>query len=491
MTRGGQTAKTTIARVTPLRTAVFALPIVVAAGAILFVRIGLGFQFPIPWPDETGFVAPAFDFARHFSFFDPGLNPDRTVMWMPPGYMVLLACVFRIVGYSFAAARWVSAVACLAALGLAATLAWRASTRWRQVAACWVTAAAFLSPFMLISANIARMEMVFAALILAALMCCTLARLYLAVSLLVLAGLVHFNAVYFLPPLLVMALAAAWRRELDWPSRADRLALAAALIAVGAYAVHVALNWPGFLTDMAFQFTLRRFNGAADAGHVSLVLALAFTLAGFAACRLRLGTPASLPLFGAGFVTMARQGHELWYDYGYALGFALIALGLLAEAPQTRRIWRAVAHAGVLAACAMIPVLDARIDNGLRPLVPSRAALGHAVISPGDIARVRAFIATLPPGATVNFGWTGLELFFLPQLDKAGAHWTTLRHSVTQMLPRRPADWRVVCDSDQWPRALFQFDIDFPRRGVDAPCVIAKQNAAGNGAIPSGLPSTR
>jgi hypothetical protein len=353
-------------------------------------------------------------------------------------------------------------------------MAWRATTGWRRAAAGWVTAAAFLSPFMLVSANIARMEMAFAGLVLAAMACFIRARPYPAMALLVLAALVHFNAIYFVPAMALLVLPAAWRHELSWPNRADTVALAAAGLAAAAYAIHVAHNWPGFQADMAFQFALKRYLVAADAGHVSLVLMIAAALAGVAAWRLRLTGWAALPVFGAGFVLMARQGHELWYDYGYGLGFALIAIGLLAEAPRIGPAWRAGSLAAALAACAMIPVLSIGIDDGLHDLLPRRAMLGHDVVPQSHIDRVRRFVLTLPPGATVNFGWSGIELFFLSQLAQVGAHWTILRHSVTQPFPLRPADWRVVCDSAQWPRTLFRFDIDFPRHGVDAPCVITK-----------------
>jgi 4-amino-4-deoxy-L-arabinose transferase-like glycosyltransferase len=109
----------------------------------------LGFQFPPPWPDETGFIAAAFALARTGSFFDAGLNPDRVVMWMPPGYMVLLASVFRVFGYSFAAVRWVSTCSCLVSLGLAGGLACRLTRGWPRVLAGWAVAVAFLSPFTL------------------------------------------------------------------------------------------------------------------------------------------------------------------------------------------------------------------------------------------------------------------------------------------------------------------------------------------------------
>jgi hypothetical protein len=76
VTRAHHLAKSTLPAGSVFPRIFQAAPFLLAVGCILFVRIGLGFQFPVPWPDETGFVAPAFDFARSGSFFDSGMNPD-------------------------------------------------------------------------------------------------------------------------------------------------------------------------------------------------------------------------------------------------------------------------------------------------------------------------------------------------------------------------------------------------------------------------------
>ena len=78
--------------------------------AALVVRLCMPFEFPIPWNDETVFIAPAHTLSIEGTFFVDALNAERVVMWMPPGYMLLLAGVFKVVGYSFDIARWVSTV---------------------------------------------------------------------------------------------------------------------------------------------------------------------------------------------------------------------------------------------------------------------------------------------------------------------------------------------------------------------------------------------
>jgi hypothetical protein len=444
-----------------------ACPILAAAAAILFVRAVLGFQFPVPWPDETGFVAPAFDFARHGTFFDPGLNPDRVVMWMPPGYMLLLAGVFRVFGYSFALARWVSALLCLTSLGLCAWLAWRLTAGWARVIAAWGLGLAFLSPYMLIDANLARMDMLAACIVLLALACAAAGRLLIAVSLVAAGMTVHFNVGYFAVPLALALADAAYHRRLNRPDGIDALAAAFACLALGLYAMHVLRNFPGFQADMAFQFKAKQFYGQNDPAHPLWPVLGGAALAALAFWRWRRFDGAAVcAAFGAAFIVMAHNGHEIWYDFGQPLGFALIALALLAEPAMP---WRFVS-AG--AAIVFAAVMATRITPAMQPLLPTRAMIHRNIVAPAEIAKVRAFIATLKPGQTVAFGWTGMELFFLNDLDRVGARWTIIPHSVTQFFPVRTYDWRVVCDSSDWPAFLFPFDLNHQRQGRDTGCTV-------------------
>jgi hypothetical protein len=449
-----------------------AAPLLAAACAILAVRALLGFQFPVPWPDETSFLAPAFALSHAGSLFDPGLNPDRIVMWMPPGYAVVLAGIFSLFGYSFALARWVSALFCLASLGVTAWIAGRLVSGWRLVLACWLVGAAFLSPAMLMDANIARMDTLVACLALAALAAILAGRVFVALAIAAAGMTVHFNAGYFcLGGALVLA--DAWRRGvLPRPGTHDVLAWAAALLALGLYALHVLRNWGGFRTDMAFQFALKRFVATGDAAHPLWPVLAAGALAALAAWRARgLDRAAACALFGALFVLMAHSGHELWNDFGQPLGFALIAIGLLSGAPG----WYA---APALAAAGLTVAMAVHVSETMQSLLPRLAMLHRSVVAPDDIAKVRRFIATLPPGTTVNFGGTGLEPFFFAGLARAGAHWTLSVHSVTQPMPLRTYDWRVRCDSSEWPRVMLRFDVDYPRQGRDTGCDIIRVKPA-------------
>jgi hypothetical protein len=79
-------------------------------------------------------------------------------------------------------------------------------------------------------------------------------------------------------------------------------------------------------------------------------------------------------------------------------------------------------------------------------------------LPPAEIDRVRSFIRHLHPGATVNFGCTGIENYFLADLRAVKAHWIIFQNGVTDPLPLRPSDWNVVCDSPEIPPVLRQFE---------------------------------
>ncbi len=445
------------------------LPFLMAACCIVFVRSALGFQFPVPWPDETCFLAPAFDLAHAGSAFDPGLNPDRVVMWMPPGYMVVLALVFRLFGYSFSLARWVSTLFCLASLAIAGLLTLRLTNGLRRILIAWATGLVFVSPVMLVDSNIARMEMLFCFIILASLSWLLSGRPYVSAALVVIAALVHFNAVYFVFPLVVCFTLDLSLCSIPRPGRYDWLALGIAAIAVSTYGIYAAYNWPGFVADMRFQFAAKAFYGHDDPAH-PVWLVWAGLVGALPSILVRTRVVVAPAWFGVAFLVMDYEGHELWYDYSLPLGFLLILLSLTSA---STRVWHG-RSAWTIGMAGLVVLASTRVTPALQPLLPRWSMISRSVIAPKEIAKVREFIGTLHSGETVNFGWSGLEPLFFNDLAQAGAHWSIIRHSVTQVWPLRASDWRVRCDSSEWPPFLFQFDIDVPRVGVDTGCDIIK-----------------
>ena len=77
--------------------------------AYLWVHRQAGLTFPVPWPDEGTLLWQALAVARDNTLFAPQINPERHVMWMPPGYMIVQGLVFKLTDFSLTWARMLSA----------------------------------------------------------------------------------------------------------------------------------------------------------------------------------------------------------------------------------------------------------------------------------------------------------------------------------------------------------------------------------------------
>src|SRR5438477_10598474 len=63
--------------------------------AYLIRRHVVGLRFPVPWPDEGSFLWQALAFRDRLSLRAPEVHPEREVMWMPPGFLVLEGLLFK------------------------------------------------------------------------------------------------------------------------------------------------------------------------------------------------------------------------------------------------------------------------------------------------------------------------------------------------------------------------------------------------------------
>lgn len=429
---------------------------VTIACVILAVRLVLNFRFPIPWPDETSFIVPAFELSRHGTLFVWAMNADRLVMWMPPGYFVFLAVLFKMFGYSFGLARWASAACVIGAALICGSLIRRCTAGGWAVMLHVATVVAFVSPYMLMSANIGRMDALLSVTALGSLAACLGGYPILGGAIVAAAATIQFNAVFFVLPFVVyfIWLLLTRQRLIVQPLEIAGVAFAAAVLGVNA--ILVQKNLQGFIQDMAFQFRLKRFFGHDDPYHPFWpVLA-----AGIAACAVlvrqrRIDGPAFMALYGLSFVLMATEGKEIWYDMAPPLGFLLIAIALAAHSGPVR-IFARPGSAVCLASClACIVATGFRSTPYLRPLLPTRAMLAHHLVPERELRRMRDAIAGLPAGSTVEYAWPGVEPFFLDAMDRTGVRWDVPQHSVTDNTIDRRPDWRIQCDSPDTPDIMF------------------------------------
>ena len=450
---------------------------VLLVAVVLFVRLALGMEFPIPWNDETAFISQAFEFSRTGSFYVYGLNSERVVMWMPPGYMLLLAGVYKVFGYSFDVSRWVSCLLYLGSAGVGLALVQGYLQGWRRKVALLLMLLAFLSPYSLAISNVARMEGLYTLICLLSLFAALRGKYALGLALVLLAGTVHYNAVYFLLP---YAAWVAWKilnRESLMVGPGELLALIIAALALAGYGLFVIKHIDGFWQDMQFQFDFKLgwpVMGGRE-GWTLLLALLAIPCLQLLAHR-RFGSEVLLSLYGVAFIAVILNGHSMWYYFAFNIGFWLLLLGVLASSAALTKGWQqALCIAIGVGLFYQLGYYTNRSTNEFDPLKPSMSMLSRDFLPAEEINKVRQFIATLPPKSTVSFGFSGVEPYFFADFAKADALWTGSAHNVIQVFPPRTVDYRVLCDSAMFPAYLSIFDWDgFPRKSEDSGCTIAK-----------------
>jgi hypothetical protein len=444
-------------------------------GMVLFVRIAMGFEFPIPWNDETAFIAQAFEFSRSGSFFVWGLNQERLVMWMPPGYMLLLAGAYSLFGYSFEISRWVSCLLYIAAFLIVWSIVCRHLRGWRKALALGFATLAFLSPYAVAISNIARMESLYVLLFMLSLLAAVQGKQVLALALVLVTATVHFNAVYFLLPFAVLTGWTIIRRESLLVGPGELLALVLAALALAVYGLFVIKHIDAFWQDMQFQFAFK-LGSPVMSGAKGWILLGGLLLLALVQLLLQRSYSAgvAMSLYGVSFVAMALNGHSMWYEFAYAMGFMLLLIGVLAS--LTTSGGKALYVAAALTVAALTYQLGFyawRETPQFAPLIANAKLFPRDVLDAGELQRVRDSIAVLPPKSTLSFGYSGVEPFFFADMARADVLWSIPGHSVIKVFPARSLNYRVLCDSAMFPSYLFAYDWDgYPRKGQDSGCAL-------------------
>lgn len=305
-----------------------ALVLIVAAVSI-YAHVTLGYVCPLPWPDESHFLWPAISLAEHGTLQADELNPDRSIYWMPPGYMTVMGGMFAITGGSLHLARACSLVCVL--LGFIVflkLLRQKGCSILSSIIAGWF----FLNAYFIACGNVARMEAMLLLISLTAFKLILDRRTLAGIALALMAPLIHPNGIYLALAVLVYA-AVEWRRTRTAPlfTRSGVAALAAALVAWLAYAYWIAQDWSSFQQDMQFQMARkleRKILGLVPTWDnlVLIVLLLAAIAAAWKLNRSRL----ALLTLAIPFWWMHIIGFEMWY-YLFAMMASLIVTILFVE----------------------------------------------------------------------------------------------------------------------------------------------------------------
>lgn len=451
------------------------LAIIFLSAIVAVLHTLYAFKFPPPWNDETAFIAQAFELSRTGSLFVWGLNPDRVVAWMPPGYMLVLAAAFKLFGYSFTLARATSGLFYVATFAILAILMRQNLTGNRRLAALAMSLLVFLAPMSIVIANIARMEALFALLMFFALLASIKSRPILGAAIVLATATVHFNAIYFLLPVATFFLWNVARQTAITVYPTEIVALGLAATALALYVMHISPNAIGFVEDMRYQFGYKIFFSSMAGIRPKIVTLLLCALPILQlATEKKFSSGVFISLFGISFVAMALNGFNMWYEYGQSFGYFLIALGLFISLNEAgSKIRYTLLLTATLAPLAGLGLHAARISPQFVPMIAALQAPDRAFLPDGEFQRIRNFIASREAGTIISFGYTGIEPFFFDDIADANVRWSILGHSVTQPKPARIIDARIHCDSSFLPAYLSTFDLGgYAIQGHDTGCIV-------------------
>ncbi len=322
------------------------LLLALATSFILHRRAGL--TFPLPWPDEAVFLWPAEMLAERGTWIAPQLNDSRPILWMPPGYTVLMAAIFRWVPLSLVLSRWISWIFSAAAVaGLLVLYRRQRST----LAILPVVGALAIVPTWVIMGNIARMEGLLLCTTVCGFLLVSSERQWKGIALLGMGPLIHPNGVVFLAAGVVSVILSLRRRNARLTNTDFVAVSAVALLYIG-YAILVFRYRAAFFDDMRYQFARKASWSVIGAllAPRSLFLALGIAGAAFASWRIWGRPRPSYWLTVASCVIPVLSG-EMWYivfgdlgillllaewlDIAATMGFAVLGLfGLSSRAIQ-------------------------------------------------------------------------------------------------------------------------------------------------------------
>jgi hypothetical protein len=433
------------------------------------------FGFPTPWGDEADFLWQAIGFQQHNSLYSPELNPERTVMWMPPGYMIFAGIVFKVFGFSFYLARLLSFVLVSAAF---LALYYAVESYRVRPAQALICGLFLLTPEMLAAANVARMEALLLMLVCSSFLLFRRNQWYPGLALLWASLLVHPNGLLFLIAALIYFVAFV-PKQARMP--VDNICISIVALLWFGYSVFIVFHFGDFLHDMRFQilYKVGRFGLIHFLNVRSVLLVALMGSLGLYSWKRKVSVTLLSLTFAVPAFLILRIGNVLWYQAYERLCQLLILLSAMHVLEDVcHNMSNLKLSITNLAVCALLAAQHP--FSALPNVLFGEMTLSNDVpyMTEQDIDRVQKFLSAqvLIAGRpiTIEFFPAGDSLFFANSLGR------TVSISQPTLVARTP-DAYIVHISERLPRSWPAFHSDFTRTGVDLAnqrTIIAKRDAA-------------
>lgn len=227
----------------------FVLWVALASATLMifaYAHVKAGFTLPNPWNDEPWYLWSTISLAENNTFFSESLNPERVVP-LSPAYQVPMALLFKVTGFSFGLARWVSwGYMALAYLGVL----WLVKSRPLPLLSAGVASLFFLGASSVVAGNMCRPEAMVWAIAVWSFVLADRGSGWKALSLAGIGAMVHQVGVMFFAGVLFVALWQAWPFGVRCrPRGTDWLAIGLAVAILIGQGLFLWQHWEWVLAD--------------------------------------------------------------------------------------------------------------------------------------------------------------------------------------------------------------------------------------------------
>jgi hypothetical protein len=299
------------------------IPFLIIAFVYISIPVEARYVFPTPFADEVWFLMQSFNFAKTGSLYAPQLNEETTILWMQPGYQIVMSLAYiidpnidlftiRLISLSLVIALWFFVFMLTKYL---------IQNFWIIIVLIIVSQK---HTFILLS-NIARMESLILFTSILSVWLMSRNKYSWGLVLAFLLPLIHLNGFY-----LALGLTLYWISSVSWPINFERKYWLPALIVGLSWIIYlnfILINYETFIKHTIFQF--ERKAGSFDFGFIfdiRSIFNLLFYSSGIFWLKKIPNNKRALYFLGLGCLPIFYSGKELLYTtyFDLSLDFKLL-----------------------------------------------------------------------------------------------------------------------------------------------------------------------
>jgi len=400
------------------------LLVAIAATTLLvsaYAHVKAGFTLPNPWNDEPWLLWSSISFMEGNTLFSESLNPDR-IVFLSPLFQISLGLLFKVTGFSFSLARWVSWGFLMVAYSGILVLV---KSKPMPLISAGVASLFFLGVASIVAGNMVRPEALVLALAVWSYILADRGLYWRALSLAGVGILIHqigivfFGGIFFLFLLWGMKSPRQMR-----PSRGDWIGMGLAAILLLVHLSFLVPNWTLVIADLnssageTFKQTLmeRIFHS-----NKTPWLFVFLGLLGAGLWRLKGFLPMILLGFCAYFTMILRP--QMWYEVYNQIAFLVLTL-VLSWIAYRLAFW-------------VVDLRSSRSHPRISKLAPL-AAFGLTLLLMLNLCYRHGFV-TGPRNYPDKLGWAGMKFDASPYLTEQDVNIISgeIRRHVEDGLPHR------------------------------------------------------